>query len=73
MAFSALCVSCTVPAGPSESEVAQVLLQGVTYVKDKKTGMCFALLGTRKLGKAVGQSVSLTWVPCEPVEKYITE
>lgn len=50
---------CLIIERPREDYTRKVFTE-LDYVRDAKTGMCFAVSGW-----------SHTWVPCEPVERFI--
>ena len=61
--------SCTPSAEQLPSEDAADYVQNIHYQKDARTGLCFAFLLTSRLGSNnVNESVTMTEVPCKPVE-----
>jgi hypothetical protein len=69
----AMCLLAGCSVNPSEvsKDYAKEFVSKATYVKDNKTGMCFAVTGTRKTGDVNQNGISFTWVPCEQAEKFI--
>jgi sugar/nucleoside kinase (ribokinase family) len=43
----------------------------LTYVKDDRTGLCFAMVASRKSFDTDATGLGLTCVPCKEVEKYL--
>ena len=48
--------------GHSEAQAVDKL----TYVKDTKTGVCYAVVASRGTGEAHQNGLSITYVPCTP-------
>lgn len=40
----------------------------ITYFKDSRTGLCFAIMASRKTGDASSTGLGMTCVPCEALE-----
>ncbi len=55
---------------PSKAS-AQDVVNKLTYVKDKRTGLCFGVVFTVAPMDARQAGVSVTLVPCEAVESLI--
>lgn len=64
-------VSCTVQASEVTDDTAKEFVQKVKYIKDEKTGLCFAIVATKQNGNADQNGMSWTWVPCDSVEKFL--
>ena len=43
-------------------------VDSIAYVKDKKTGLCFAIVASRKTGDLNQTGLGLTHVPCESIK-----
>lgn len=68
----ALLSGCNPITMPVDKGQAQDIVQQLTYVKDKRTGLCFALIGMTKMGDVSQTSTGITYVPCdEKVEKLL--
>ncbi len=68
----ALCLlACAPRIEKVDSGTAQSVLSNISYIKDSKTGLCYAMFTTTKVGDANSNTVSITWVPCEKVEPYL--
>ena len=58
---------------PSEfgKEEASKFGNTITYVKDKRTGLCFGIVASRKTGEWDQSGMGLTQVPCEAVKEWL--
>ena len=66
-----LCLAaCSPIVSKVNSTTASDVVDNITYAKDKRTGICYALFTTIKLGD-YSNTVGITWVPCEKVEKFL--
>ena len=43
----------------------------ITYFKDDKTGLCFAIIGINVKNRTDAIGLGFTCVPCEKAEKYL--
>jgi hypothetical protein len=50
---------------------ANELAEKLTYTKDERTGLCFAVVASRKTAHASQSGLGLTEVPCDKVERFI--
>jgi len=66
-----LLVGCSVNPSEVTPDYAKSFISKATYVKDVRTGMCFAIVATRKTGDTSQNGISFTWVPCEQAEKFL--
>jgi len=64
-------VSCNVNPSEVTDDYAKKFVKEVKYVKDEKTGLCFAIVATRETGSTDQNGISWTWVPCDSVEKFL--
>lgn len=69
--IAGLLSGCSVNASKVDTAYAEDFLSNATFVKDKRTGMCFGMVATRKTLNANQNGISWTWVPCEMAEKYL--
>jgi len=72
--IAAICffaVSCSVNPSEVSDDYAKDFVKKVKYVKDEKTGLCYAIVATRKTGSTDQNGISWTWVPCDSVEKFL--
>lgn len=55
---------------PSEfgEDEAKAFVSKVAYTKDKRTGLCFALIASRKTMSANQSGMGMSVVPCDKVE-----
>jgi hypothetical protein len=67
----AILAGCSVNPSKVDKKYSKEFMDQVTYIKDQKTGLCFAIVATRMTGHTNQNGISWTWVPCEPVEKFI--
>lgn len=73
IAFASLLSSCAVNPSEVSPSYAKNFIGNATYVKDARTGMCFAIVATRMTGATDQNGVSFTWVPCEQVEHMLVK
>jgi len=45
--------------------------ESITYVKDKRSGLCFAIVASRKTGEFTQSGMGLSEVPCEAVSELL--
>jgi hypothetical protein len=64
-------ISCSVNPSEIDDKYAVEFIKKVKYVKDKRTGMCYAIIGTRMTGNSSQNGISFTWVPNELAEPYL--
>ncbi len=72
--ITAICffaVSCNVNPSEVSDDYAKDFVRKIKYVKDEKTGLCFAIVATRETGSTDQNGISWTWVPCDSVEKFL--
>ena len=50
---------------PSDSK-AREAVRKLTYVKDDKSGNCYAVVSTSHVTNPSDDGMSITWVPCSP-------
>ncbi len=60
-----LFTACDINPSKFGKEEAQSFTDSITYVKDSKTGMCFALVASRKTAVASQSGMGISEVPCE--------
>jgi len=61
------------PSKVSASAAAS-LTEKLTYLKDAKTGICYATVASRQTGSTDQDSLTITYVPCTPeVEAQIAK
>lgn len=66
-----LFVNCAV--APDEIVNKKDFARKITYLKDERTGLCFAGVATRKARSAEQNGIGLTCVPCESVPSELLE
>ncbi len=72
--FAVICffaVSCSVNPSEVDDDYAKEFVQKVKYIQDEKTGLCYAIVATRRTANFYQNGISLTWVPCDSVEKFL--
>ena len=57
---------CNADVRPTSQEKADEVADQVVYSRDNRTGLCFAVIGSMSGIDIRSQSLSMTWVPCEP-------
>ena len=67
----AFLVSCDVNPSKFGKDEARGFIDKITYVKDPKTNLCFALVASRKTGDANQSGMGMSVVPCAAIEKYL--
>jgi hypothetical protein len=68
-----LFAGCSVNPSEVSSDYAKEFISKATYVKDSRTGLCYAIVATRMTGKTDQNGVSFTWVPCEQVAPFLVK
>jgi hypothetical protein len=64
-------ISCDVNPSKVSQDYANEIASKVTYAKDERTGLCYAIVASRKTMQASQSGLGLAEVPCEKVEKFI--
>ena len=64
-----LMAGCSVNPSKVDDKYAKEFASKIAYVKDARTGLCFALVGTRKTGHASESGLGMACVPCERVPR----
>jgi len=59
--------SCSV----NSSEIDNFDTNKISYYKDVRTGICYAVVASRKTGDMSESGLGMTVVPCDKVEKYL--
>jgi hypothetical protein len=62
---------CAQQASKVSDDEAKKFVAEATYAKDDRTGMCFAVIGSKTWDSPSQQGMSFTWVPCEQADKFI--
>ena len=66
-----LTASCDVNPSKMTDEYAREMATKLTYTKDHRTGLCFAVITSRKTGSADQTGFGMTMVPCDAVKHLI--
>jgi len=66
-----LAVGCDVNPSKVGDEQAVEFIEKITYVQDTETGLCFAIIATRKTGSTDQSGIGITQVPCDQVEELL--
>jgi hypothetical protein len=65
-----------VSCGTKTGKVGDVNTDDISYFKDGRTNVCFAIVGAKKgtdFGPNESTSIGMACVPCEQVEEYLEE
>jgi len=62
---------CDINPSKFGSGEAKAFVEKITYVKDPDTGICFALVASRKTGNTSQSGMGITSVPCEAVADHL--
>jgi hypothetical protein len=57
---------CGVQADRPRFETATDAVSKLTYAKDPRTDQCYALVSSKSPAHVNDQSMTITWVPCDP-------
>lgn len=72
--LSSFCiVSCSVNPSEVTDGYAKKFVDKVKYIKDERTGLCYAIVATRETGNTDQNGISWTWVPCDSVQKFLVK
>lgn len=67
---TALLASCTPSPEKLNTNETVDYVRNIKYQKDDRTGLCFAFLLTSRIGtNNMNESLTMTEVPCEPLER----
>ena len=64
---------CSVNPSELDDKYAQGFANKMKYAKDNKTGLCFAMVASRKTGYFNSTGLGVTMVPCEAVEHLLVK
>lgn len=70
---ASLFAGCAVNPSEVSPSYAKEFVSKATYVKDSRTGLCYAIVATRKSRDTDQNGVSFTWVPCEQVASVLVK
>jgi len=73
LGLSIFFLSCSVSASKFDPEKAKDFVANMTYVKDERTGICFAMVASRKGGDTDQSGIGVAYVPCEEVEHLLID
>jgi|GEM_PF-6455845 hypothetical protein len=62
---------CSQVASKVSQKDAEEFVSNATYAKDPRTGLFFAVIGSRRFGSLHQEGMSFTWVPAAEAEKYL--
>ena len=68
MMFVFFAVGCSVNASKMGREEARGVADSLTYIRDVKTGLCFAVVASRQTGTVNSTGMGLAHVPCDSVK-----
>jgi hypothetical protein len=63
--------SCSPSISKVSKGTAEDAMKSMKFYKDPKTGECFGMFSTGKATSSEDSAISLTWVPCDKVEKFL--
>ena len=66
-----LTASCDVNPSKMSDEYAKEMASKLTYTKDDRTGLCFAVITSRKTADTDQTGLGMTEVPCSEVQHLI--
>lgn len=66
-----LLAACDARPGKPSADTAQAAINAVVYVKDPRTGYCFAVMQSAVIANPNGASISITWVPCDAINEKV--
>lgn len=64
-------IGCDINPSKFGHDEAMSFAENLTYVKDKRTGLCFAIVASRRTGDAEQSGMGITQVPCDIVRHYV--
>jgi hypothetical protein len=62
----AIAAGCSQRASKIEAGAAGGIADELTYVKDSRTQLCFAVVASRHVMDVKQNGFTITWVPCTP-------
>jgi starvation-inducible outer membrane lipoprotein len=66
--------ACSINPSEFSDGTAKDLVAALKYAKDKRTGLCFAMVASRKTGNTDQTGLGFTNVPCTPeVERILVK
>lgn len=69
-----LLTGCSQNPSKLDKSSAQAIADKLRYIKDRRTGLCFAAVASRQTGSAQQNGMTITWVPCDKsVEDQIAQ
>lgn len=71
--FCIVLMGCSVNPSKVTDKYAKEFISKTSYVKDDRTGMCFAIVATRMTFHSDQNGISFTWVPCENVKDFLVK
>jgi len=64
---------CEVNASKVDASQAKKFASTLTYIKDARTGLCFAMVASRKTGDTDQNGLGLTEIDCEKVAAFLVD
>ena len=61
-------MSCDVNSSKFGTDEAKTFVNNITYVKDTRTNLCFALIASRRTGSFSQSGMGISQVPCDAVD-----
>ena len=58
--------SCGVSVSKTSTSTAKDAVEKMTFAQNSSTGQCFGVVSTSKAMQANDNSMTITWVPCDP-------
>jgi len=66
-------LGCSVNAKKMDDEYVKDFVSNLQYGQDPKTGLCFAIISSRKTGSTSSSGIGITEVPCERVKNHLVK
>jgi hypothetical protein len=64
---------CSLNPSGIDPEYAKNFAKEITYIKDERTGLCFAIVASRKTGYVSQNGLGLACVPCEAAQHHLAK
>lgn len=64
-------IGCSVNPSRMGNSEANNFVENITYIEDKNTNLCFAVVASRKSFDFNSSGLGITVVPCEKVKNFI--
>lgn len=65
-AITFVLIGCGANVSKPSQNTAHEAVNKLTYAQDLRTGLCYAVVSSASIVHVNDQSITVTWVPCEP-------